>query len=271
MLKHSVLLILFQIIFLSGCAKSINFYSDVEHLKYNSTIDGTISKPEGDGPFPAVVLMHGCSGLVNSTKQALNAHSDNLVSNGFVTLILNSFTKRGKSDSVCGDTEALEEAHNYRQYDAFHALKYLQTQPYVDKNNIFLMGQSNGGGVALSIAKFGADKDLFPDKPKFQGIVAFYPPCGYISNIFQSEIISPLLILTGEKDDWTPPAECLSAKKYVTGSNYEVIVYKNAYHSFDLFISEQTYAGHTVGGNYIARNDSHKQMLNWFLRHLSQH
>ena len=51
------------------------------------------------------------------------------------------------------------------------------------------------------------------------------------------------------------------------GADYEVIVYEGAYHGFDNFTAVQNYIGYTVGGNPAARNDSRKQMLNWFLNH----
>jgi dienelactone hydrolase len=270
MSKLKVLLILLQIVFLASCSQGVSFFSDADNPKYNSTVTGTISKPEGDGPFPAVVLMHGCSGLDSPVRRGLNAHASNLNSNGFVTFIIDSFSKRRKSEFVCRDPGALGAAVNYRTYDAFHALEFLQSQPYVDKNNIFLMGQSNGGSVAIEAARYGADEYVFSDSPMFQAVVAFYPNCGRISSVMPFEIVSPLLTLTGRNDDWLPPHWCVIAKEYVGGADYEVIVYENAHHSFDLFIPVQSYSGHTVGGNSEARADSRDQMLNWFLSHMQE-
>jgi dienelactone hydrolase len=254
---------------LSSCAQHVSFYSDADHPKYNATVTGGIYKPGGDGPFPAVVLMHGCGGLTKEVKAGMIMHSGHLVSNGFVALILDSFTGRGKGgEAACLGHQGA--AFQYRQYDAFHALKYLQSQPFVDKNNIFLMGQSQGGGVALSIARFGADDYVFPDKPIFQGVVAFYPLCDFISDLLPVELVSPLLVLAGRKDNWTPPYGCVLAKENVSGADYEVIVYDHAHHSFDLNIRIQTFANHTVGGNVAARKDSQKQMLSWFLSHMQK-
>jgi len=111
------------------------------------------------------------------------------------------------------------------------------------------MGQSQGGIVALSIARYGADEYVFPGKPKFQGIVAYYPGCGHVSDVRPVELVSPLLVLAGEKDDWTPPLGCVLARENVSGADYEVIVYDQAHHAFDLNIPVGTYANHTGGGN----------------------
>jgi dipeptidyl aminopeptidase/acylaminoacyl peptidase len=34
-----------------------------------TTIEGYLSKPDGSGPFPAVVYVHGCSGLSTDTRK----------------------------------------------------------------------------------------------------------------------------------------------------------------------------------------------------------
>jgi dienelactone hydrolase len=126
------------------------------------------------------------------------------------------------------------------------------------------MGQSQGGGVALSIARFGADDYVFPDKPIFRALVAFYPHCGYISDLSPVELVSPLLVLAGKKDGWTPPIGCLLAKKNVSGADYKVIVYEGAYHGFDLYITNVRFAGHSVGGNNEDRKDSLIKILECF-------
>ena len=62
-----------------------------------------LAKPEGDGPFPAVVLMHGCSGTGKNTShqtvwRGLNRHARLLNENGYVTLIVDSFGARRITD-----------------------------------------------------------------------------------------------------------------------------------------------------------------------------
>ena len=62
-----------------------------------------LAKPEGDGPFPAVVLIHGCSGTERNTAhqtvwRGLNRHAGLLNANGYVTLIVDSFGPRRITD-----------------------------------------------------------------------------------------------------------------------------------------------------------------------------
>src|SRR5258708_20761229 len=60
----------------------------------NVTLHGTLYRPEGDGPFPAVVAMHDCGGLI--PPPALQAPLFNewtklLVGQGFFGLLPDSF------------------------------------------------------------------------------------------------------------------------------------------------------------------------------------
>lgn len=217
-------------------------------------INGSLTSPEGVGPFPTVILMHGCSGLDRAVKIGLQSHAEYLVENGYISIILDSFTGRGMLDGVCSSYKELAKARIYRMADAYNTLDFLQSLPYIDTDNIFLMGQSNGGSVALMLA--GQSKNDI----KIKAIVAFYPWCGAL----EAKLQVPLLVLGGEFDDWTPLEPCLAAWNQNMGKPYKVIEYKNAHHSFDLFISVQSYSGHTVGGNEKAREDSRKQMLSWF-------
>ena len=54
------------------------------------------------------------------------------------------------------------------------------------------------------------------------------------------------------------------AKDWDLGLPYEVKIYEDAHHSFDLPIPNQNYLGYTVAGNSEARIDSRKRMLDWF-------
>src|SRR5436309_7364212 len=53
-------------------------------------------KPSGEGPFPAIVMVHQCSGL----NQAVLAWANKAVSMNYVVLLVNSLGPRGV-DTVC--------------------------------------------------------------------------------------------------------------------------------------------------------------------------
>lgn len=249
---------------LNCMAQTFEIISTVEHTEYSATIAGVLRRPEGKDKYAAVILMHGCTGMTPKAKLGLDEHAKYLVSHGFATLTLDSFGPRGKENAdVCSDSKEQLAALYYRQFDAYHALLFLQNQPYIDSRNIFLMGQSHGGSVALSAAA-GPYPTAFPLNPQFQGIVAYYPWCGAVPT-WPRKLVSPLLVFGAEKDDWMSPEGCVSVKLNVSGAEYDVVVYENSHHGFDIPIPIQLYAGHTVGGNELAATDSRQRMMNWFL------
>src|SRR2546422_11324404 len=63
----------------------------------------TLSKPDGPGPFPAVVIMHDCSGLGPRSSGAPDRWAKELLGRGYVVLIPDSFTTRGHPDGGCTD------------------------------------------------------------------------------------------------------------------------------------------------------------------------
>ncbi len=197
-------------------------------------------------------------------------HVGYLTDAGFVTLVVDSFASRG-IDTTCSSNWKMAEATLFRQYDAVHAMRYLREQPVVDPDNIFLVGMSQGGSVAVKLAGDRlasiVKRDVLeedPSHPWFRAIVAYYPWCPHLPK----RLDTPLLVLSGELDDWTPSLGCFWHKAVVKGAPYEAVIYEGAHHSFDLPIRIQTFAGHTVGGNPAATADSRRKMVDWFRKHM---
>ncbi len=245
-------------------------YNDYDKVKFESSetyksqkvlLSANLSKPAGEGPFPTVIMMHGCGGWQPAVRTALSSYTGFLIENGFAVLNLDSFgPRRNSGGEVCASFKKLKDAREYRTVDAFDAMQYLKTRDFVDVNNIFLMGQSNGGSVAINVAN-SKKSDL-----GFRAVVAYYPWCGAFGSRTVN-LSSPLLVLGGAKDDWVPPQSC---KKVVsTGKELRVTVYPEAAHSFDVNIIPQKYMGKLVGYNKEAAKDSRMTMLAFFNDHLS--
>ena len=64
-----------------------------------TTIEGYLSQPGGSGPFPAVVYLHGCSGLFESTRKRV---AELITGWGYVFLAVDSFATRGIKEA-CDD------------------------------------------------------------------------------------------------------------------------------------------------------------------------
>jgi dienelactone hydrolase len=217
-----------------------------------SALDGTtnltahLSRPEGDTPRPALVLLHGCSGLVNKSGRILplyRAWIRALLARGYVVLAVDSAGSRGFGQTCTATPERSTMWHD-RPKDAYAALQYLQAQPWVQPDRVGLMGWSQGGGVVLlsiNDKSSGRPAGLAHD---FTVAVSFYP--GTCSDELQSKPHTevepqswttkvPLLVLIGEADTWTPFAPCAAfiAGAKARGNPVELKSYPSAVHAFD--------------------------------------
>jgi len=241
--------------------ETVKFESSKSHKSKKVLLRGNLFTPTGNGPFPAVVLMHGCGGWQTAVHTALSDYATFLTNNGFAVLNLDSFgPRRNSGGEVCASYKKLRDARKYRTIDAFDAIQYLKNQEFIDSNNIFLMGQSNGGSVAINIANSNNNE------AGFRAVVAYYPWCGAFGSN-KVDLTSPLLVLGGAKDDWVPPQPC---KKVVsTGKELRVSIFPKAAHSFDINIPVQKYMGKRVGYDKEAAQNSRIAMLSFFNQHLS--
>ena len=226
----------------------------------------SVSKPAGAGPFPAIVLLHDCSGLGPRSSGAPGRWAATLVERGYVVVMPDSFSSRGYPDGVCisGSRKGADVSPNRRVQDAFDALGYAQRLPYVDAKRIGVMGGSHGGTTTvLAMAQQG-----------FRGGVALYPRCSVAAQSYKPS--APLLILIGELDDWTPAAEC-----HRLAGEVRLKVYPGAHHSFDSdrpvrFVaarinpSSASGRGATTGGNAAAWKDAIDEVARFFAQNLSR-
>jgi len=180
-----------------------------------------LSKPEGNGPFPAIVYLHGCGGLSKSTRHRI---AELMTGWGYVTLAVDSFTTR-ELKHACDDFPAV------RQGDALGALRYLSAQGFVDPTRIAVVGSSQGAMTALRLVSTRPSLFAAPDELKFKAVVAYYPCC----NVATDQLTLPTLVMIGESDDWTPARDCEGwmARRAGKGAPVTLIIYPGAYHSFD--------------------------------------
>ena len=185
-------------------------------------------RPAGAGPFPAVVALHGCSGLYNREGTDLSArHRDwanRLVAAGYVVLFADSFSARGFNE-ICKIKDRPISPKD-RAGDAMAAARWLLTQGFVDPSRVNLMGWSHG---AMSVLWAVLPEPGTPS-PLFASAVAFYPGCREIARQSDWRPVVPLTLLTGGSDDWTEPGPC---RELSHNTSFRFIEYPGAYHDFD--------------------------------------
>jgi len=216
-------------------------------------LQGYLRLPDGPGPAPAVVLLHGCAGYF---KQLDERWGKRLAAWGYVTLTVDRFGPRGIT-STCASGVPPATVH-----DAYRALHFLTRHPAVDPARVAVVGFSQGAWLALVSVERGAIERNASEK--FRAAVAFYPPCLGI----QGNMTVPTLILIGELDDWTPASECRNladgrddwgiSREKGKGDRIELIVYPGAYHDFDVphYSTPARLFGHHLEFNAVARDQS---------------
>jgi dienelactone hydrolase len=230
-------------------------------------IQGYLAKPEGAGPFPAVIGLHGCGGMHETTKQKL---TDDLVAWGYVVLLVDSYRTRGIDERHLACTSNAFATFLKRRPDAYGALVFLARQSFVDAHRVAAVGFSSGAWLTLSVAE-PSSFELFvpPSNLRFRAVVAFNPPCRQAGA--RPEV--PTLIFIGALDDWTPAADCSNrvAAWGNDGPPIELVVYPGTYHGF---YYPHLQPGMTVLGHWLEYNgqaaDNAKHRLRQFLdRHVN--
>src|ERR1051325_1257864 len=115
-------------------------------------IPTTPLRPDGPGPFPAVVILHDCSGLGPRSSGAPGRWAKELVARGYLVMLPDSFTPRGVPDGVCitPPPRGTDVSPDRRARDAFAALAQLRQRPDVDGTRVGIMGGSHGGSSTLA-------------------------------------------------------------------------------------------------------------------------
>ena len=188
-----------------------------------SLMSVTIMYPDGIGPHPAAVLLHGCYGVSNKHHQW-----------SYITLIVDSFSHQGIEEICTAGDKVWQHFNQQRPKDALVALHYLQSLSEVNSNDIVLFGWSYGGAITLKVL----EQNSTAQGQGYSAGIAFYPSCWqyqqYLMSGKQYKADVPIRILMGEDDEWTQPIHCQQLLD--NGKNelhQQLWTFTDAYHNFD--------------------------------------
>ena len=178
-----------------------------------------------DKKYPLVIGVAGSLGWREHHYEYMKMYQQS----GFATFELNSFKSRNISSTVGSQVEVTTASIIL---DAYKAFEKLSKHPNIDKNKVSITGWSLGGAVALFSGWKPIIKAISKDL-KFASHLSFYPPCFFDPE--NTEFTdSPIHILIGELDNWTPAEPCnYFVKKISDNSNVNLTIYPDSHHSFD--------------------------------------
>lgn len=253
------LLIMFIIVFSIGFASNVNAGESVTFKGTSKTgelfmLKGILAKPQGQGPFPAIVMLSGGTGW--SFVEAWNKWVERFVKWGYVALQVETLESRGVSFFFDGNVSPKDAAQ-----DAYDAKSYLSGLPYVDGKRVSLIGWAFGAWATI----YAIDPlNPFQNKGRpFRVSIAFDPQCAQPLMGFDA----PLLVLHGELDDWHPVSRC----RIIEGmSEHKIIlkIYPGAHMYFDLEGVDTIKFGHRLLYDPAAAADAVERVKNFLAEHL---
>ena len=206
---------------------------NIEISSGEARLKALLYRPEGRGPFPAVVGLHNCTGLVNRSGVLGARYADwgeRLSKSGFAVLLPDSNASRGLG-SQCAARSRSVRVDRERVADANAARLWLQRQPWVAPDRVSLLGWSTGAIAALWAVR---TRIAVTGGREFRSAVALYPGCRRLGVTAWSARV-PTLILIGRADEMASAAIC---QQMVTGArgrsaHVELRIYPGAHHDFD--------------------------------------
>ena len=235
--------------------REITFTAPVYQSEDTIELTAYLYRPEGKGPHPAIVDLHGCNGIWPVRSRPWLEH---YLDWGFAVLQVDSFGPRGQ-DNICGSLFAIPTWHRAR--DAHAAKRWLMAQPWVAGQEVYLTGFSHGATATL----LALDDEVNAEQP-FAGAIAIAPWCLDQSRNSHTD----LLILIGGQDRWTPAQRC-RVMISVRPDRVELVVYEDAYHSFDAPGVDSIYQGQRVAYDARAALDAMRRAREFFKERVGAH
>jgi carboxymethylenebutenolidase len=210
-------------------------------------LEGYLARPEGEGPFPGIVVIHEAYGLNENIKDITRRFADQ----GYVTLAVDLFA--GRNRAICMfrvmSGLLLNSLNNRSIHDLKTALTFLAEQPDVDNARLGAVGYCLGGSFAIAWA-------CTDDRLK---AIAPY----YAGNPRPLEAVSRLCPVVGsypDKDFTTKQGQKLDVELARYQVPHDIKIYTGAKHSF---FNDTSRSYHES-----AAQDSWERLLAFFGEHL---
>src|SRR3984893_9271871 len=185
------------------------------------TVPGMLYAPEGNGPFPALVVIHEFRGLNDGVKEQASKLSDQ----GYVALAVDLY--RGKVATTPDMAHELMRGvpEDRAKRDLHAAVEFLKSETRGKKDRIVAIGWCMGGGYALDVAL---------QEPDLAAVVINY---GHLATDLDAlkKINASILGIFGGQDRGIPPSDVHKFEEQLKqlGKKVEIKIYDDAGHAFE--------------------------------------
>lgn len=179
-------------------------------------IEATLEVPAGEGPWPAVVIVHDVFGMTDDIRSIARRFADQ----GYVALVPDLYARGGRAKCVTGVFRSLL-ARSGRAVDDLLACRDTLTARADTTGAVGIVGFCMGGGFALALAPRG-----------FEASAPFY---GILPRHIESALegTCPMVASFGKRDPMLPGAGPKLGKVLQDkGVAHDVVTYPGAGHSF---------------------------------------
>jgi dienelactone hydrolase len=219
-------------------------------------ISGFLFKPEGNGPFPAVVILHACGGVMQHINAGWAGYLNSI---GYAALAVDTFGSRGYGKCP----NPIWSASTFFVKDAYGALDYLARQPFIDANRVAVIGFSVGADhINNALIPWQVRR---PGELDFKAAIAFYGRCRSIGLYPEGSIPLMEVIAEGDKNTYSVGCGHLNFR-------IQVHMIAGAHHAFD----SPEYSGKTdLAGNHMqysaaATKEAREQTRSFLEKHLGK-
>jgi dienelactone hydrolase len=208
------------------------------------TMVGHLARPDGEGPWPAVLIGHDGVGLDDFQRR----RADHLAEQGYVALAMEYHGGQcffGDPDAMLARALPLIADPDRMRAIGRAALDVLLAVPGVDPERLAALGYGAGGSIVLELARAGVP---------FRGVAVVHPGLPSTRPEDWAGVTGTFLLATGSEDPLCTPDQILEFGRALqdAGVDWRVGVYGGAKHAF--------WAAPTNPDGSLAEGTSHVQV-----------
>ncbi len=223
--------------------------SDIRFRGPASDILAYLAKPRGNGPLPAVMVIHENRGLVEHIKDVARRYAKE----GFAAFAIDLVSRNGGTKADANENTGFLGRANPDDLvaDLVATVGYMKVQPFVKPSALGVTGFCFGGGYTFEAAVAS---------PDIKAAVPYYGPVSRVLDNLPKTNAAILAMYGGNDARITGQAPSVEEKLKGAGKTVEVKIFPGANHAFF----------NDTGANYnqAAASEAWPQTLAWFRKYL---